>query len=426
MAFEQRELGPRRLMASMALVAVLLAACQNAATPAPGNTGFRLASTNLNDSSVGFGIDLADRLLARPGAGNVVISPLSATLALSMVASGAHGATRAAILSTLGLDPTIDPSTQAVETLARLVQSDPNTQLELADALWAQKGLTMNPTYVTRLEHDYKAQIGSIDFRSPDAPKAVNAWVSAATHQQINQLVDHFDPATVAFLANATYFHGLWLNELFPTQKPALFRTFSGRSISVPMMYNEFPIAFVEAATYEAVLLPYRGGRFSMAVVLPRKQLSPSGFAQFFTLAIWHEVLGWFHKGLGPSFASKKCQTSDPGATEVLCKGTLKFPRVTLDYGADLTSELAQMGMAPARNAAADFSDLCQGCAISTVVQKTHLEIDEKGTTAAAGTGVGIVLSGGGADMVVDHPFALALIDNASDAPLFLGVVGQL
>jgi serpin B len=72
-----------------------------------------------------------------------------------------------------------------------------------------------------------------------------------------------------------------------------------------------------------------------------------------------------------------------------------------------------------------DLSDICSGCFISSVAQKTHLEVDEKGTTAAAATG-GSVATALRIPTIVDHPFALALIDNATDAPLFLGAIGQL
>jgi serpin B len=97
------------------------------------------------------------------------------------------------------------------------------------------------------------------------------------------------------------------------------------------------------------------------------------------------------------------------------------MPKFKLDYSAELLPQLVAMGMA----ADATMPDLCGACYISRVVQKTHLEIDEKGTTAAAATGV-VGATALRLPMTVDRPFALALIDNASDAPLFLGVVGQL
>jgi len=97
------------------------------------------------------------------------------------------------------------------------------------------------------------------------------------------------------------------------------------------------------------------------------------------------------------------------------------MPKFKLDYKKDLTETLHVMGM-PMPAAVPDF---CGECALSQVVQKTFLEVDEKGTTAAAATG-GAVTSALRIPIVVDRPFAFALIDNATDAPLFLGAIGNL
>jgi serpin B len=376
---------------------------------------------NLTDSSTGFGLTLADRLLADTGAGNVFISPLSATLALSMAASAAKGATRASILATLGLDPAVDPSPQARATIERLIQSDANAQLELAQAVWAKKGLALNTTYVERLRGDYRAQIDSLDFTAPGAPKVVNDWVDAATHHKIPKLVDRFDPDTVAYLVNATYFHALWATEFLPEPKRGVFHTFSGASADVPMMKRDGGVTRILTPDYQAVLLPYKGGRFSMVILLPRQALSPAQFSRFLTPATWNQTLTLFHSAFGPVFGSTKCKRQDPAPNVVVdCDGHLVMPKFKLDYSAELLPHLVAMGMATY-----DLPDICRGCFISRVIQKTYLEVDEKGTTAAAATGVAVVTSLP-MPTVIDHPFALALIDNASDAPLFLGVIGNL
>ena len=105
---------------------------------------------------------------------------------------------------------------------------------------------------------------------------------------------------------------------------------------------------------------------------------------------------------------------------QVACDGSLIMPKFKLAYSAELLPQLVAMGM-PVN----DLSDICAGCFISRVVQKTYLEVDEHGTTAAAATG-GNVPTALRIPTVVDHPFALAIIDNATDAPLALGVGGQL
>jgi len=376
---------------------------------------------NLTDSSTGFGIALTDRLLAKPDAGNVFISPLSATLMLSMAASASNGATRASIMALLGLDPSIDPSSQAKLTIDRLLQSDDNAQLELAQAVWARKGLGMNPTYVAHLRDEYRAQIASLDFTSPGAPKVVNDWVDNATHHKIPQLVDGFDPTTVAYLVNATYFHALWATE-FQTSHDALgFHTFSGKIVDLPMMKRDHRVVRLFTPDYQVVLLPYKGGRFSMVLLLPHNVLSPAEFSRFLTQPTWNQALTLLHGSVGPMFGGSSCEdkAADPNVG-LDCDGVLVMPKFKLDYKAELLPELMAMGMA-----VGDFPDICSGCVLSDVVQKTHLEVDEKGTTAAAATG-GAMTVALRMPTVIDRPFALGIIDNASDAPLFLGVIGNL
>src|SRR5260370_32118197 len=315
---------------------------------------------NLTVASTAFGIALTDRLLAEPDAGNVFISPLSATLMLSMAASAAEGPTRASIMGTLGLDPALDPSSQAKLTIDRLMQSDENAQLELAQGVWAQKGLAMKPTYVAQLRENYRAQIASLDFNTPSAPKVVNDWVDNATHHKIPNLVDRFDPETVAYLVNATYFHALWAIEFQTSNSPVAFHTFSRNTVNPPMMKRYENVIELRTPDYVAELLPYKGGRFSMVLLRPSKQLSPNAFSHFLTKTTWDQSLGYLHQSAGPTFGGP-CKRWE-GASDVYadCGGTLGMPKVKGGYQAQLLPPLQAKGMAPTR-----LSNICAGLFLS-------------------------------------------------------------
>jgi serine protease inhibitor len=410
--------GSSRIVAAITLVGLMAAACGSTPPEVPVSH----VSLRLTDSTTGFGLRLADQLLVAPDAGNVFISPLSATLMLSMAASAARGDTQAAMLKMLGLDPTVDPSAEAKQTIERLAQSDANVQLELAQAAWVQNGLVLDPAYSARLRNDYEAQISNLDFRSPSAPDVVNRWVDDATHHRITQLVDSFDPSIVGYLVNATYFHALWRVE-FDSASPEDFRTFTGTTVKVPTMRRSDNVTLLTTVDYQAALLPYKGGRFSALVLLPRRDLKPSDFATFLSLQRWQQALSYLHKASGSSLGGscKEPDTAIAPDAGVTCDGTLVMPKFTLEYKKDLTDILVALGMP--RDAG--LPDFCAACFLSYVVQKTYLQVDEKGTTAAAATG-GAVATALRVPMVVDHPFAFALIDNATDAPLFLGAIGNL
>ena len=406
----------RQLIAGLALVALMLPACGGE----PPDVPVQRVSMRLTDSSSGFGLKLVDRLLADPKAGNVFISPLSATILLAMVASAAEGETRAAMLTALGLDPRTDPSSEISATIKRLAQSDSNAQLELAQAVWAQKGLALSPAYVKKLRDDYRAQLENLDFTSPEAPSVVNRWVEGATHHTITELVDSFDPSTVGYLVNATYFHALWRTE-FKAQSQGDFHTFAGTTVKVPMMRRDEDVTVLRTSNYDAVLLPYKGGRFSAIVLVPHANLSPRDFSSFLALATWNQALRAFHSSVGTSLGGT-CEDQQLSLeVSVDCRATLVMPKFQLDYKKDLTETLGFLGMP----IPAGLPAFCGDCALSKVVQKAYLKVDEKGTTAAAATG-GSVVSSAPVPLVVDRPFALALIDNATDAPLFLGAIGNL
>jgi serpin B len=333
-----------------------------------------------------------------------------------MAASAAHGDTRVAILKVLGLDPNADADTQAKETIARLTQSDPNTQLELAQSVWAQDGLALNPAYVARLRDDYQAQLANLDFSAPNAPTVVNGWVDSRTHGMIKKLVDQFDPGTVGYLVNATYFHALWAAPFTTMPTPIKFYDFGGGTSSPPSMFRHDDVIVDWRREFLAALIPYAGGRFSAVVIMPQKVLSRSSMARFITLALWSQALEDFRAAIGDALNST-CKS----ALGITCDGNLQIPKFTLDYHMDVTDTLNRMGMP----IPAPTPDFCSGCSIDNVVQATRLEVDEKGTTAAAATGVGEVLAAR-PGLTVDHPFVFAIVDNATGAPLFLGVIGNL
>ncbi len=408
----------RRLIAVLGLVLVVSACGSTPGAEIP----VQRVSMTLTDSSSGFGLKLlSELLLGEKDSGNVFISPLSATLMLSMAASAADPTERAQMLTVLGIDPSINADEQARQTIARLLSVDPSAQLELAQAVWAQNGLALNPDYVQRLKTDYAAHLSNIDFQSPAAPGIVNRWVAAKTHDKITTLFDSFDPSTVGLIVNATYFHALWATEFKPMPEGAPFHNFSGSDTTPPFMSRG---GVTEYATnqYTAMLLPYKGGRFSAVVILPSAVLSPAEFAAFLTPQVWSNSIDGFRAGTGETFG-QKCdgRTVQGDKATIRCDVELQMPKFKLEYRKDLTETLTAMGMP----AAPSLPGFCSACQLTTVLQKTYLEVDEKGTTAAAVTG-GIVDSALPVPVVVDRPFAFALIDNATGAPMFLGAIGNL
>jgi len=353
-----------------------------------------------------FGFRLLDQLLATGGE-NVLVSPLSATLALSMANEGAGGDTRAAIQGTLGIDaPTRDA---AAALLASLADPGQGVQLDVANSAWSNRGFALRTAYVDALRTAYRAQATALDFASPRAPDRINAWVRDQTHGKIGSIVGRIPSDVVLYLVNALYFHAGWATPFDRARtRPQPFTTAGGQRVRVPMMSRSGRFAYAERDGVQAVSLPFAGDRFRLVVALPVDARPAEGFRALATAGWWGQ--------LAADLAERQ--------------GELSLPRFSLDWAAEMKPDLARLGMDVAFGPGADLrgiSDAC-GCHISSVRQKTHLDVDERGATAAAATSVAVAVSAVrpvGFTMVVDRPFLVALTDGVTGALLLLGVVGN-
>jgi len=359
-----------------------------------------------------FGSRLLQQLLQR-NEPNVFVSPASLELALAMAAAGAQGETLAAFEHTLGVDVRLAAS-RAKRLFASLGALPAGVAVEFANSIWARSGLPLSASYAVAMRESYRAEVRNLNFASPGAATLVNDWATRATHGQIRRVVDSIDPNSILALVNATFFHGLWEDHFDPDETvDREFTTGSGGLTEVQMMRKSASFNYTEDPNLQAVRLPYKEGRFSLLVILPRESLSPAAF---------HDIAA-------PSSLSRIMASLEdrPGA--------LSLPNVRLTYAADLKAELLEMGLAPAFAVDADFSPIFEGAVpayISKVLHKTRLDIDEKGTTASASTFMGLTIGETVAikpqtpfEMIVDRPFLVALTERETDLLLFLGVIGD-
>jgi serine protease inhibitor len=363
-------------------------------------------------SQIIFSCRLLQQLLQRTEE-NVFVSPASAGLALGMAAAGAQGKTLAALEHTLGVDREL-AANRAKRLFASLDTLPPGVVVELANSLWARSGLPLSARYIAAMRESYRAEVRNVGFALPGTTTLVNDWVARATHGHIGSVIDQIDADSILVLVNATYFHGLWSDPFDATSTvDHEFTTGSGGVTEVRLMQKSASFSYMEDADVQAVRLPYKQGRFSLLVVLPRKPLSPVAFQDIAAPSSLTRMLS----GLKTR------------------PGTLRLPKVRLAYAADLKAELWQMGMGPAYAEDADFRGVFDRdipAMISTVFHKSRLEIDEKGTTAAASTFIGVSLGASierrpptPFEMTVDRPFLLTLTESETDLILFLGVIGD-
>ncbi|HLY09846.1 MAG TPA: serpin family protein [Planctomycetota bacterium] len=372
-----------------------------------------------------FDTDLYHRLAAEKG--NLCCSPYSIASALAMVASGAGGRTKEELTRTLGApDPAAtygalgqelarrsQPTPFQLRTLNYMEGATPDVfgcHLTVANALWHQKGYALAPAFVQALRTKQGAQVGEADFQGAPAlaAKAVNAWVAAATRDKIREVLTErqIDPMTRVILANAIYFKARWETEFseYGTQ-PAPFRLADGKRVDVPTMQSLGSRATSRDGGLQALLLPYSGAALAMLVLLP-----DAG------------TLERAEQELDGARIERLLGSMKTAMTEVA------LPKFKVESSFALGSPLQAIGLGSAFGPAADFTGVSSepGFAISEVLHKTFIDVNEKGTEAAAVT---MPMMAGSAppkktvEFKVDRPFLFLIRDLPTRTTLFMGRV---
>ncbi len=346
---------------------------------------------------------------------NIFFSGTSLAFALAMPYHGADGETRgemARMLGVEGLDlEEFNSSNQA--WLDALLEGTGETELSIANSVWARAGFPFEVDFLERNETYYRAVVESVDFDDPATVDRINRWVSDETNGRIEEIVEEIDPLDIMFLINAIHFLGEWTTP-FPEEStsPRPFTVPDGSREDVPTMTLRDTLHYhhSEEEGYEAVRLPYgEDERFAMYVFLPERESDLQAFYRDLDAAEWERRLG----ALSP--------------TDV----ELRLPRFTLEYEKELIATLKGLGMERAFDSeAADFTPMTQArddVHISQVLQKSFVQVNETGTEAAAVTSVTVSVTSAPAHpiMSVDRPFFFAIRDDETGTVLFQGQVIQ-
>ncbi|MBO1752914.1 serpin family protein [Actinotalea sp. BY-33] len=403
-----------RLVAAAAAGALALAACAGVDGAADDGSraplGTALAgslsaedATAAADAANAFGFDL-HAAVAQEG-DTTVTSPLSASVLLGMLAAGAGGDSAEEMVRLLRLDGPQDTRNAAL--LADLIDTDDVT-LEIASSLWAAEGYPLEDDYVSFVQDAYGATLDEVDLGSQGAAAAIDDWVEGNTNGLVEEIAAALglpDPHAVLVLLNTVYFLGTWTTTFDEAQtRDAPFTLAGGRKVQVPTMHRGNAGAETSSgAGFEMLRLPYGDEeRFGMELIVPEQGVDLDGLLDDLDAEAWRSAVD----GLRPATVSE-----------------IALPRPELEWEADLTAPLQSLGMVAAFRAG-DFTPMSSANPhLDTVVQKTYIRVDERGTEAAVATGAVMTESAGSPPFRVDRPFAFTVSDRETGAVLFLGSV---
>jgi len=290
-------------------------------------------------------------------------------------------------------------------------------RLHIASALWGRRDYAFLPAFLDTLSENYGAGMRVVDFaRNPEAArKTINEWVSEQTEGKIEELLapGAVDALTALVLTNAIYFNAKWadpFNEAFTDD--GQFTTLDGTIVTVPLMRRSGSYAYAAGSldggvSYQAIELPYLGGKLAMDVIAPDE----GQFAAF-----------------EESLDAARLQEIIAGLAHTTVR--LELPKFEFSSSYDLAETLEALGMSLALSSNADFSGMSANddLFISGVAHKAFVAVDEAGTEAAAATAV--MMAGGAAPaepmrFAVDRPFVFVIRDIPTGTILFVGRVAN-
>lgn len=416
-----------KTFALMGMTAMVLSACRTARVEKAAENGNANWSVNeevdesfliLSDAqhemvnnNNSFAFSLYNKTM---GMNSRVVSPLSVTYLMSMLANGADGETQQQILATLGwagegiqqpsLQDINDYSRMLIEKTARL---DKAVTVEIANYVAVNKEFKLNSKFQKSVERDYKAGVESLNFTSPSTLKRINDWCNDRTHGMIPSIINELDPDAVSYLMNAIYFNGTWKDKFSKEEtKQEMFRGYTRDIQYVDMMHRHSEYFYADGDGYSAVSIPYGNGAFRMTVILPSE--------------------GSFLRDVMASMDGGKFQELQRSMEK--CNVDLKIPRFTTEVDLPLNDIISALGAPLIFSSQADFSQFARGdFYVSKMFQKAKIEVSEEGTKAAAVTAAIMMMSAMRPEKKrnvvfhADSPFAYIISENSTGSIYFMG-----
>ena len=416
-----------KTFALMGMTAMVLSACRSARVEKAAENGNANWSVNeevdesfliLSDAqhemvnnNNSFAFSLYNKTM---GMNSRVVSPLSVTYLMSMLANGADGETQQQILATLGwagegiqqpsLQDINDYSRMLIEKTARL---DKAVTVEIANYVAVNKEFKLNSKFQKSVERDYKAGVESLNFTSPSSLKRINDWCNDRTHGMIPSIINELDPDAVSYLMNAIYFNGTWKDKFSKEEtKQEMFRGYTRDIQYVDMMHRHGEYFYADGDGYSAVSIPYGNGAFRMTVILPTE--------------------GSFLRDVMASMDGGKFQALQRSMEK--CNVDLKIPRFTTEVDLPLNDIISALGAPLIFSSQADFSQFARGdFYVSKMFQKAKIEVSEEGTKAAAVTAAIMMMSAVRPEKKrnvvfhADSPFAYIISENSTGSIYFMG-----
>ncbi|NQU51073.1 MAG: serpin family protein [Bacteroidetes bacterium] len=371
-------------------------------------------SAQLVEADNTFGLEIFRKIRTESDKENIMISPLSISVALAMTYNGADGETKTEMETVLNLNGlTADDINASYKMLIGALQSlDKDVALKIANAIYYSDNFSVKSDFISTNQNYYDAEVESLNFSSPSSVRTINDWVAEKTNDKILKIIENLSPNDRMILLNAIYFNGIW-NKKFDKNGTEI-RNFKKKDVTIleiPMMNKEDKLNYSSNELLQAIELPYGNGHYNMVLLLPEDGKTSQNIIEELSTENWKNWMADF-------------ETKD--------NVVVTMPRFKFAFDTRLKEVLKEMGMLKAFSPTlADFTGIAndENLHISSVLHKSFIDVNENGSEAAAVTAVIIGVTSAGPDQIqkiyftVDKPFVFAITEKDTDAILFIGEV---
>lgn len=338
---------------------------------------------------------------------NVLVSPFSLLVDLSMLQNGLKGETLEELKNLLGIsDFSADEINKFIKIMVDgIIYADDQISFQSANSFWYNNSLSINPEFASVLSESYQAKLQAVDFSNPETTSLINKWCEDKTNGKINRIIDSTSPYQDFHLLNAIHYKGGWTKQ-FSKDKTIIapFRNADGSVSEVEMMSNPgISTYYFDMDKYSITRLIFRYGAFNMFMILPKA--------------------GYSIDDIISSIRPSDLCRSETAIVD------LSLPKFEIEYGTDKILNYMQSVDNSVNFRPSDtniFTD--HNTSIDLIIQKAYLGIDEEGSEVAAITDITNHIHGDtkkSAEMHLDRPFIYGIVETSTNMPLFIGYYGN-
>lgn len=302
--------------------------------------------------------------------GNLVFSPYSIAVGMSMVGAGTSGGTTVEIQKALHYSLNLSPLIHDLNKYlgANATSSSKHSFLSVADAIWLQEGIPQLPSFQISLKRNFDFTLQPVNFeRSSQAGTTINQWISHATNGKISQI---FSPQGLStnsqlMLTTGFYWKGEWeapFDRQATVKEPFIYR---GHSFQAEMMKQSSAFLALMDQRFDIIEIPFRKmpdsqAQLTMTILLPKEGVELAQLENGLNAVQWKE---WMRQ-----LESRSIE--------------IHLPKFRIEGLFDLDPIMKSLGVKRAFDPSGDFSGISTKSKVylNKAVHKTLMRIDETGS----------------------------------------------